>query len=99
MTTEGQGKRPRLARLLMKRPLQFGQGARIFPTIRLPVDPDGDGRCRLREPQVGARAKTASRVANAHHQTPAARLQGGVGLTWIVERTFCVAGQKSSLEQ
>jgi hypothetical protein len=29
MTTEGQGKRPRLeARLLMKRPLQFGQDAR-----------------------------------------------------------------------
>ena len=46
-------------------------------TFRLPVDPDGDVRCRLREPQVGARAKTASRVATAHHQTPAARLQGG----------------------
>src|ERR1700722_15422385 len=88
MTTEGQGKRPRLARLLMKRPLQFGQGARIFPTIRLPEDPDGDGRCRLREPQVGARAKTASRVATAHHQTPTARPSRWWAWTWIVERTF-----------
>jgi Transposase DDE domain len=46
-------------------------------TILIPEHPDGDGRCQLREPQVGARAKTASRVATAHHQTPAARLQGG----------------------
>jgi len=54
-------------------------GARLLCrlTIRLPVDPDGDGRCRLREPQAGARAKTASRVVTAHHQTPASRLQRG----------------------
>jgi hypothetical protein len=31
MTTEGQGKQPRLeARLLMKRPLEFGQDAASF---------------------------------------------------------------------
>src|SRR5271157_4272004 len=46
-------------------------------TIWLPEHPDGDGRCRLRERQVGVRAKTASRVATAHHQTPGSRLQGG----------------------
>src|SRR5271165_1957451 len=75
-------------------------GARLLCrlTIRLPVDPDGDGRCRLREPQAGARAKTASRVATAHHQTPAARLQGG-GPDLDCGAHVCVAGQKSSLEQ
>src|SRR5271165_2766414 len=65
---------------------------------RLPEHPDGDGRCRLREPQVGARAKTASRVATAHHQTPAARLQGS-GPDLDRGAHVCVAGQKSSLEQ
>src|ERR1700680_277678 len=65
-------------------------GARLLAglTIRLPVDPDGDGRCRLREPQVGAGAKTASRVATAHHQTPTARPSRWWAWTWIVERTF-----------
>src|SRR5271166_6885832 len=43
-------------------PTRGGAAARRL-TIRLPEDPDGDGRCRLREPQVCARAKTASRVA------------------------------------
>ena len=57
-------------------PTRGGAAARRL-TIRLPEDPDGDGRCRLREPQVCARAKTASRVATVHHRTPAARLQGG----------------------
>src|ERR1700737_1424080 len=39
MTTEGQGKRPRLRpRLLMKRPLQFGQDARIFPGTKVMVN-------------------------------------------------------------
>ena len=54
-------------------------GVRLLAGLQsgFPSHPDGDGRCRLREPQVGARAKTASRVATAHHQTPAARLQGG----------------------
>jgi len=33
---------------------------------RLPEELDGDGRCWLREPQAGARAKTASRVARLH---------------------------------
>src|SRR6266403_1433784 len=75
-----------------------GGAAACRLTIRLPEDPDGDGRCRLREPQVGARAKTASRVATAHHQTPAARLQGG-GPDLDRGAHVCVAGQKSSLEQ
>src|SRR6266478_3830006 len=48
--------------------------------------------------QVGARAKTASRVATTHHQTPAARLQGG-GPDLDRGAHVCVAGQKSSLEQ
>jgi hypothetical protein len=43
-------------------------------------------------------ARELKRVVTAHHQTPAARLQV-VGLTWIVERTSALAGQKSSLEQ
>jgi len=52
MTTEGQGKRPRLeARLLMKRPLQFGQDARIFPGTKVMVN--------------GARARKQSGVAGA----------------------------------
>ena len=39
MTTEGQGERPRLeARLLMKRPLQFGQDARLFPGTKVMVN-------------------------------------------------------------
>src|SRR5208283_2766611 len=67
-------------------------------TIWLPEHPDGDGRCRLREPQAGARATTASRVATAHHQTPAARLQGS-GPDLDRGAHVCVAGQKSSLEQ
>src|SRR5271166_6547606 len=49
-----------------------GGAAACRLTIRLPEHSDGDGRCRLRERQVGVRAKTASRVATAHHQTPAA---------------------------
>jgi hypothetical protein len=52
MTTEGQGKRPRLeARLLMKRPLQLGQDARIFPGTKVMVN--------------GARAREQSGVAGA----------------------------------
>ncbi len=72
-------------------------GARLLCrlTIRLPVDPDGDGRCRLREPQAGARSKTASRVVTAHHQTPASRLQRG-GPDLDRGAHVCVAGQKSS---
>ena len=42
-----------------------GGAAACRLTIRLPEHPDGDGRCRLREPQVGSRAiKTASRVVD-----------------------------------
>ena len=41
---------------------------------------------------------TVSRVATAHHQTPAARLQGG-GPDLDRGAHVCVAGQKSSLEQ
>src|SRR5271166_2821084 len=78
-------------------PTRGGAAARRL-TIRLPEDPDGDGRCRLREPQVCARAKTASRVATVHHRTPAARLQGG-GPDLDRGAHVCVAGQKSSLEQ
>src|ERR1700675_1715470 len=70
--------------------LTCGGAAAYRLTIRLPEDPDGDGRCRLREPQVGARAKTPSRVATAHHQTPAARLQGG-GPDLDSGAHFCVA--------
>ena len=44
----------------------WGRGC-LLAYIRLPEHPDGDGRCRLREPQAGGRAKTASRVATAHH--------------------------------
>src|SRR5260370_31729835 len=75
-----------------------GGAAACRLTIWLPEHPDGDGRCRLREPQVGARATTASRVATAHHQTPAARLQGG-GPDLDRGAHVCAAGQKSSLEQ
>jgi hypothetical protein len=39
MTTEGQGKQPRLGpRLLMKRPLRFGQEACILPGMKLMVN-------------------------------------------------------------
>src|SRR3984893_17633816 len=65
----------------------YGGAAACRLTIRLPVDPDGDGRCRLREPQVGVRAKTASRVATAHHQSRQ-RAFKVVSLTWVVERTL-----------
>jgi hypothetical protein len=77
----------------------YGGAAACRLTIRLSEDPDGDGRCRLPEPQVGARAKTASRVATAHHQTRRQRAFKVVSLTWIVERTFAWLSQKSSLEQ
>ena len=52
MTTEGQGKRPRLeARLLMKRPLQFGQDAHIFPGTEVSfMVPEVSGR---RFPPIG----------------------------------------------
>ena len=47
MTTEGQGKRPRLeARLLMKRPLQFGQDAHIFPGTKIMVNGARRGNSR-----------------------------------------------------
>src|SRR5947209_2351324 len=53
-------------------------GARLLAGLHFgfPRIGDGDGRCRLPEPQVGVRAQTASRLAAADHQTPAARLQG-----------------------
>src|ERR1700740_3692898 len=82
MTTEGQGKRSRLeARLLMKRPVQFGQDARIFPGTKVMVN-----GARAREQsgvsaplatglqQVKDRVKDGAQVARA---CPPARPGGG----------------------
>jgi transposase len=65
-------------------------GARLLAGLQsgFAEDPDGDGRCRLREPQVGARAKTASRVGDCTSPNAGSAPSKVVGLTWIVERTF-----------
>jgi hypothetical protein len=80
--------------------VDFERAAACRLTIRLPEYPDGDGRCRLREPQVGARAIIKRCHGWRLHITKRRqRVFKVVGLTWIVERTFAWLSQKSSLEQ
>ena len=78
MTTEGQGKRPAAqARLLMKRPLQLGQDARIFPGTKVMVS-----GARARELAGGSRRhwqlRGPARSASGHSAEGITCIEDGI---------------------
>ena len=75
-----------------------GGAAACRLTIRLPEDPDGDGRCGYESRKL-ARELKRRHGWRLHITKRRQRAFKVVGLTWIVERTFAWLSQKSSLEQ
>jgi hypothetical protein len=76
----------------------YGGAAAYRLTIRLPEDTDGDGRCRLREPQAGVRAKRRHGW-RLHITKRRQRAFKVVGLTRIVERTFAWLARNRRLKR